>query len=87
MHSDLITGAQNLSDTEFMTCSIENAFKVWSKVSQSCIYTIETHEPLHTLNITGEKGDMLIASLGNGNLIVFGKEEKNQIDIIENAHN
>lgn len=30
---------------------------------------------------------MLIASLGNGNLIVFGKEDKNQIDIIENAHN
>ena len=36
--------------------------------------------------VTGEKGDMLVASLGEGNLIVFGKELKNQIDIIREAH-
>ena len=69
-----------------MTCSKENAFKVWSKSSQSCIYTIETHEPLYTMAVTGEKGDMLVASLGEGNLIVFGMELKNQIDIIQEAH-
>ena len=36
--------------------------------------------------VTGEKGDMLVASLGEGNLIVFGMELKNQIDIIQEAH-
>ena len=36
--------------------------------------------------ITGEKNDMLIASLGTGDLIVFGLTNKNQLDIIVNAH-
>ncbi len=36
--------------------------------------------------ITGEKGDMMIASLGDGNLIVYGLTNKNELDIVENAH-
>ena len=31
VHKDLITGLQNINDEEFLTCSIENAFKVWNK--------------------------------------------------------
>ena len=68
----MITGAQNLNENEFLTCGIEKAFKVWDKNAMSCDYTIETHEPLETMGITGERGDILVAALGQGNLIVFG---------------
>jgi hypothetical protein len=36
--------------------------------------------------ITGERGDIMVASLGQGDLIVFGLQYKNQLDIVENAH-
>lgn len=36
--------------------------------------------------ITGERKDILTASLGDGDLIVFGLANKNQLDIVENAH-
>jgi hypothetical protein len=36
--------------------------------------------------ITGERSDLLIASLGMGDLIVMGLTNKNQLDIIESAH-
>ncbi len=36
--------------------------------------------------ITGERSDILMASLGNGDIIVFGLVNKNQLDIVENAH-
>jgi hypothetical protein len=36
--------------------------------------------------VTGERGDIMIASLGSGDLIVFGLTNKNQLDIIEQAH-
>jgi hypothetical protein len=36
--------------------------------------------------VTGERNDMLIASLGEGDLIVFGLTHKNQLEIVENAH-
>lgn len=36
--------------------------------------------------ITGERGDIMIAALGEGDLIVFGLNDKNQLDIVENAH-
>lgn len=36
--------------------------------------------------ITGERKDILVASLGEGDLIVFGLANKNQLDIVENAH-
>ena len=29
IHKSLITGIRNLNDGEFITCGIENAFKVW----------------------------------------------------------
>jgi len=37
--------------------------------------------------ITGERNDIMIAALGDGDLIVFGLTNKNQLDIVENAHN
>ena len=36
--------------------------------------------------VTGEKGDIMIAALGTGDLIVFGLTSKNQLDIVEQAH-
>ena len=62
------------------------ALKVWDKDLQTCDYTIETHKPLHTMAITGERMDILMASQGNGDIIVFGLTNKNQLDIVENAH-
>ena len=37
--------------------------------------------------ITGERSDMLIIGLGDGNLMVYGLHDKNQKDINEAAHN
>jgi hypothetical protein len=71
---------------EFLTCGIEQALKCWDKSLQLCDYTIETHKPLYTMAITGERGDVMVASLGQGDLIVFGLQYKNQLDIVENAH-
>ena len=36
--------------------------------------------------VTGERGDIMIAALGDGDLIVFGLTDKNQLDIVEQAH-
>lgn len=55
-----------------MTCGVEKSFKVWDKNAMNCDYTIETHEPVYTMGITGENRDILVAALGQGNLIVFG---------------
>ena len=85
-HRDMITGIRDLNDLEFITCGVEMAFKVWDKSLQSCDYTIETHKPLYTMAITGERNDIMIASLGDGDLIVYGLANKNQLDIVENAH-
>ena len=41
---------------------------------------------MHTIAVTGERGDILIAALGQGDLIVFGLADKNQLDIVEQAH-
>ena len=30
-HKDLITGIENLNEQEFITCGVENSFKVWDK--------------------------------------------------------
>ena len=85
-HRDLITGIKDLNELEFLTCGVEQCMKVWDKSLQTCDYTIETHKPLHTMAITGERRDIMIASLGDGDLIVFGLTNKNQLDIVENAH-
>jgi len=42
--------------------------------------------PVHCMAITGEKSDMMIASIGEGDLIVYGLTHKNQLHIVENAH-
>lgn len=60
--------------------------KIWDKSLQTCDYTVETHMPLYTMAVTGERGDILIAALGLGDLIVFGLQNKNQLDIVEQAH-
>lgn len=86
MHRDLVTGTWNLSESEFLTCGVENALKIWDKSLQSCDYTIETHKHLYTMAVTGERSDILIAALGDGDLIVFGLTNKNQLDIVEQAH-
>ena len=86
VHRDLVTGIWNLNETEFLTCGVEHALKIWDKSMQSCDYTIETHKPLYTMAVTGERGDIMIAALGDGDLLVFGLQSKNQLDIVEQAH-
>jgi hypothetical protein len=86
VHRDLVTGIWNLNEQEFLTCGVEQSLKLWDKSLQSCDYSIETHKPLHTMAVTGERGDIMIASLGEGDLIVFGLANKNQLDIVEQAH-
>ena len=77
VHRDLVTGIWNLNEQEFLTCGVEQALKIWDKSLQSCDYTIETHKPLYTMAVTGERGDIMIAALGPGDLIVFGLTSKN----------
>ncbi len=86
IHRDLVTGIWDLNEQEFLTCGVEHALKLWDKSLQSCDYTIETHKPLHTMAVTGERGDIMIAALGDGDLLVFGLTNKNQLDIVEQAH-
>ena len=86
VHRDLVTGIWNLNEQEFLTCGVEHAMKIWDKSLQSCDYTIETHKPLYTMAVTGERSDIMIAALGSGDLIVFGLSSKNQLDIVEQAH-
>ena len=86
VHKDLVTGIWDLNEQEFLTCGVEHALKIWDKSLQSCDYTIETHQPLYTMAVTGERGDIMIAALGQGDLLVFGLTNKNQLDIVEQAH-
>ncbi len=61
-HRDLVTGIIDINELEFLTCGVEMSMKVWDKSLQTCDYTIETHKPLYTMAITGEKNDILIAA-------------------------
>ena len=85
-HSGNITCMRKISDSEFMTSSEDMSFKVWDKDLQGCSYTYETHDQIHNMSMTGEKDDLLISALGNGNFLVLGLDQKNQNDIIEGAH-
>jgi|APSaa5957512535_1039671.scaffolds.fasta_scaffold48338_3 hypothetical protein len=38
------------------------------------------------MTITGERQDLLISGLGEGNFMVFGLDKRNQHDIIQGAH-
>jgi len=55
-HTGNITCMTKISKTEFVTSSEDNSFKIWDKDMQGCRYTIESHEPIHTMAITGEDG-------------------------------
>lgn len=85
-HKGNITHLTKISDTEFMTCADDMSMKVWDYDLQGCSYTYETHEPMHQMCMTGEKGHLLISSLGDGNFFVMGLEERNQNHIMMDAH-
>jgi len=81
-----VTGVVAIDDCEFLTSGKDNSLRVWDKYTSGVSYTFETHEPLSVMGVTGEKGEILVCGLGDGHLIVFGKERKNQLDIVEYAH-
>lgn len=76
-HKGNITDLTKISDTEFMTCSDDMSMKVWDYDLQGCSYTYETHQPLHKLCVTGEKKDVLISAMGDGNFFVMGLGQRN----------
>lgn len=87
-HQDTVTGitvADQESD-EFLTSSLDGSLKLWDKFTQGVAYTIETHEPLSSMQITGEKGELLVFGQGQGHLIVFGKQRRNQLSVEPWAH-
>ena len=85
-HTDDINCLTKLNQSEFLTCSKDQSYKVWDKDLQGCSYTYETEQPLTCMRISGNKLNLLVTSLGDGNLIVMGTENRNQNDIIEDAH-
>jgi WD40 repeat protein len=54
-HSDQINCITRISPSEFISSSNDNSFKIWDKDLQGCSYTYETHEPLDSMEVTGEK--------------------------------
>jgi len=76
-HQDLVTGIIPTDDDEFITSSLDKSIKQWDKFTQGVAYTIETHEPLSSMQITGEKKELLVCGLGPGHLIMFGKSKRN----------
>lgn len=85
-HQDIVTGIAKVDESEFLTSSLDNSLKLWDKFTQGVSYTIETHEPLTSMQISGEKGEFLVCGQGEGHLIVFGKLLKNQLSIEKWAH-
>merc|ERR1719362_439151 len=63
-HQDLVTGIIPTDDDEFITSSLDKSIKQWDKFTQGVAYTIETHEPLSSMQITGEKKELLVCGLG-----------------------
>ena len=77
-HHDKVTGIVYINESEFLTCSLDSSLKLWDKHLQGTGYTYETNElPLHSMAVSGERGDMLVAGLGRGNFIVYGLKHKN----------
>ena len=85
-HQDIVTGIKVADTDEFITASQHNSLKLWDKFTQGVSYTYETHEPLSSMQITGEKGELLVCGQGEGHLIVFGKSKRNQLSIEKWAH-
>ena len=77
-HTERITCLAKISPSEFITSSEDMSFKIWDRDMQGCRYTIETHLPLHTMAITGEKSNLLISAYGEEDFIVIGLEDLNQ---------
>ena len=73
-HQDIVTGIVTVDESEFITSSKDESLKLWDKFTQGVSYTIETHEPLSSMQITGEKGEYLVCGQGAGHLIVFKKQ-------------
>jgi WD40 repeat protein len=42
-HNGRITCLTKINDSEFITSSEDQSFKIWDKHMQGCRYTIETH--------------------------------------------
>ena len=71
-HQDKVTGIVYINESEFLTESLDSSLKLWDKHLQGTSYTYETHEPLHSMAVSGERNNCLVAGLGQGNLIVYG---------------
>ena len=76
-HQDKVTGIVYINESEFLTSSVDMSLKLWDKFLQGTAYTYETHEPLHSLAVTGERCDILVGGLGRGNFIVYGLNQMN----------
>lgn len=63
-HQDKVTGLVYINESEFLTSSLDMSLKLWDKHLQGTAYTFETHEPLHSLAVTGERSDILVGGLG-----------------------
>ena len=85
-HTDAVNGICWAGNDEFLTSSADCSLKLWDKFTQGVAYTYEMHEPLSSMNVTGEHGELLVCGQGDGHLIVFGLREKNQLDIVQWAH-
>ena len=53
-HTERITCQTKINESEFITSSEDCSFKIWDNFMSGCRYTIETHESLHTMAISGE---------------------------------
>ena len=60
----IVTGIKKAGDDEFITISEDYSLKVWDKFTEGVSYTIETHEPLTAMQVTGEKKELLICGQG-----------------------
>ena len=85
-HSGIVSGVVPVSDSEFLTASMDQSLKLWDKFTEGVSYTIETHEPLNSMQVTGEKGELMVCGQGQGHVIVFGKPRRNQLSIEPWAH-
>ena len=66
---------------------------MWDRNLNGVSYTYESHaknqeeQPLRAMRVTGEHKNFLVAGLGRGNFVVYGLDRKNQLEIVELAHN
>ena len=63
-HQANVTGITRIDEDEFITSSLDCSLKLWDKFTQGVSYTYETHEPLSSMQTTGEKGELLVCGQG-----------------------